>query len=175
MIFELDDLWHWMTFKGQIGNYGSDFEQYVNKFHVDGRRFSVAELHAASKTSSANGSHLNVWGFDISAAEFPQQKKRASLVWIGPKTSVCRSWRGLHITNLRLQGDLQASVRRLHACIEDVLKAGRHNDLRRPWSRTTPKRIHVYLKPTFPRRPTSVCTYRRVLKTFSTTASKTSH
>ena len=43
--------------------------------HVGGRRFSVGELHAASKTSSANGSHLNVWGFDISAAEFPQQKK----------------------------------------------------------------------------------------------------
>ena len=33
MIFELDDLWHWMTFKGQIGKYGSDFEQYLNKFH----------------------------------------------------------------------------------------------------------------------------------------------
>ena len=53
--------------------------------HVGGRRFSVGELHAASKTSSANGSHLDVWDFDISAAEFPQQKKRASLVWIGPK------------------------------------------------------------------------------------------
>ena len=38
-------------------------------------RFSVGELHAASKISSANGSHLNVWYFDISAAEFPQQKK----------------------------------------------------------------------------------------------------
>ena len=37
--------------------------------HVGGRRFSVGELHAASKTSSANGSHLNVWDFDISAAE----------------------------------------------------------------------------------------------------------
>ena len=34
--------------------------------------FSVGELHAASKTSSADGSHLNVWDFDISAAEFPQ-------------------------------------------------------------------------------------------------------
>ena len=53
---------------------------------VGGRRFSVGELHAASKTSSTNGSHLNVWGFDISVAEFPQQKKRTSLVWIGPKT-----------------------------------------------------------------------------------------
>ena len=42
---------------------------------VGGRRFSVGEFHAASKTSSANGSHLNVWGFDISAAEFPQQNK----------------------------------------------------------------------------------------------------
>ena len=39
---------------------------------------------AASKTSSANGSHLNVWDFDMSAAEFPQQKKRTSLVWLGP-------------------------------------------------------------------------------------------
>ena len=52
--------------------------------HVGGRRFSVGEIHAASKTSYANGSHLNVWDFDISAAEFPQKKKRASLVWIGP-------------------------------------------------------------------------------------------
>ena len=41
--------------------------------------FFVGELHAASKTSSANGSHLNVWDFDISAAEFPQQKKRADI------------------------------------------------------------------------------------------------
>ena len=54
--------------------------------HVGGRRFSAGELHAAaaSKSSSANGFHLNVWDFDISAAEFPQQKKRASLVWIDP-------------------------------------------------------------------------------------------
>ena len=36
---------------------------------VGGRRLSAGELHAASKTSSANGSHLNVWDFDISAAE----------------------------------------------------------------------------------------------------------
>ena len=27
---------------------------------------------------------INVWGFDKSEAEFPQQKKRASLVWIDP-------------------------------------------------------------------------------------------
>ena len=27
------------------------------------------------KTSSANVPHLNVWGFDISAAEFPQQTR----------------------------------------------------------------------------------------------------
>ena len=33
---------------------------------------------ADGKTSSANVPHLNVWGFYISAAEFPQQKKRAS-------------------------------------------------------------------------------------------------
>ena len=44
-------------------------------WHISELRFSVGELHAASKTSSANGSHLNVWDFDISAAEFPQQKK----------------------------------------------------------------------------------------------------
>ena len=31
MIFELDDLWPWMTFKCQIGNY---FEQYLNKFYI---------------------------------------------------------------------------------------------------------------------------------------------
>ena len=43
--------------------------------HIGERRFSVGELHAASKTSSANGPHLNAWGFDISAAEFPQQTK----------------------------------------------------------------------------------------------------
>ena len=30
---------------------------------------------ADGKTSSANVPHLNVWGFDISAAEFPQPKK----------------------------------------------------------------------------------------------------
>ena len=30
---------------------------------------------ADGKTSSANGPHLNVWGFDISAAEFPQPNK----------------------------------------------------------------------------------------------------
>ena len=41
--------------------------------HVGGQRFSVGELHAASKTSSANVSHLNVWDFDISAAEFPHK------------------------------------------------------------------------------------------------------
>ena len=37
--------------------------------HVGGRLFSVGELHAASKNLSTNGSHLNVWDFDISAAE----------------------------------------------------------------------------------------------------------
>ena len=33
IIFELDDLSHWMTFKCQIGNDGSDFDQYLNKFY----------------------------------------------------------------------------------------------------------------------------------------------
>ena len=35
---------------------------YQNPMHLNGAR-------------SANGSHLNVWDFDISAAEFPQQQK----------------------------------------------------------------------------------------------------
>ena len=52
--------------------------------HVGGRRFSVGELHTASKTSSANGSHLNVWDFYISAAEFPQQKKRLQDIFMLP-------------------------------------------------------------------------------------------
>ena len=37
--------------------------------------FSVSEFYAVFKTSSVNGHHLNVWGFDISAAEFPQQTR----------------------------------------------------------------------------------------------------
>ena len=47
---------------------------------VGGRGFGGSVKFADGKTSSANGAHLNVRGFDISAAEFPQQKKRASLV-----------------------------------------------------------------------------------------------
>ena len=39
------------------------------------RGFGVSVKFADGKTSSANVPHLNVWGFDISAAEFPQQKK----------------------------------------------------------------------------------------------------
>ena len=45
---------------------------------VGGRRFGGSVKFADGKTTSANVPHLNVWGFDISAAEFPQQKKRAS-------------------------------------------------------------------------------------------------
>ena len=49
---------------------------YKNPIHLNGTRWpTVGELHAASKTSSANGSHLNVCDFAVSAAEFPQQKK----------------------------------------------------------------------------------------------------
>ena len=49
---------------------------YKNPIHLNGKRWpTVGELHAASKTSSANGSHLNVCDFAVSAAEFPQQKK----------------------------------------------------------------------------------------------------
>ena len=42
---------------------------------VGGRGFGGSVKFADGKTSSANVPHLNVWGFDISAAEFPQQKK----------------------------------------------------------------------------------------------------
>ena len=54
---------------------------------VGGRGFGGSVKFADGKTSSANVPHLNVWGFDISAAEFPQPKKRASLVWIGPNSA----------------------------------------------------------------------------------------
>ena len=42
---------------------------------VGGRGFGGSVQFANGKTSSANVPHLNAWGFDISAAEFPQQKK----------------------------------------------------------------------------------------------------
>ena len=42
---------------------------------VGGRRFGGSVKFADGKTSSAIVPHLNVWGFDISAAEFPQQTK----------------------------------------------------------------------------------------------------
>ena len=42
---------------------------------VGGRGFGGSVKFADGKTSSANLPHLNVWGFDISAAEFPQQTK----------------------------------------------------------------------------------------------------
>ena len=48
---------------------------------VGGRGFGGSVKFADGKTSSANVPHLNVWGFDISAAEFPQQKKRASQMY----------------------------------------------------------------------------------------------
>ena len=57
---------------------------YQNPIHlmepIGGRGLGGSVKFADGKTSSANVPHLNVWGFDISAAEFPQQKKRASLV-----------------------------------------------------------------------------------------------
>ena len=42
---------------------------------VGGRGFGGSVKFADGKTSSANVPHLNIWGFDIPAAEFPQQKK----------------------------------------------------------------------------------------------------
>ena len=43
---------------------------------VGGRGLGGSVKFADGQTSSANVPHLNVWGFDISEAEFPQQKKR---------------------------------------------------------------------------------------------------
>ena len=42
---------------------------------VGGRGFGDSVKFADGKTSSANVPHLNVWGLDISAAEFTQQTK----------------------------------------------------------------------------------------------------
>ena len=42
---------------------------------VGGRGFGGSVKFADGKTSSANVPHLNVWGFDISAAEFPQPRQ----------------------------------------------------------------------------------------------------
>ena len=39
--------------------------KYQNPMHLNGARWPTTFF----KTSSANGSHLNVWDFDISAAE----------------------------------------------------------------------------------------------------------
>ena len=41
---------------------------------VGGQGLGGSVKFADGKTSSANVPHLNVWGFDISAAEFPQPK-----------------------------------------------------------------------------------------------------
>ena len=53
--------------------------KYQNPIHlngaVGGRGFGGSVKFADGKTSSANGPHLIVWGFDISAAECPQQKR----------------------------------------------------------------------------------------------------
>ena len=77
--------------RSRAQNFGSYLERlWLNVHHrlgtfADGgqrkRTFpSVrAYSHQRRKMSSANVPHLNVWGFDISAAEFPQQKIRTSL------------------------------------------------------------------------------------------------
>ena len=49
-------------------------EQWSARRH-GGRGFGGSVKFADGKTSSANVPHLNVWGFDISTAEFPQPKK----------------------------------------------------------------------------------------------------
>ena len=45
--------------------------------------FPVVKFYAASKTSSANGPHLNVLDFDISAEEFQQQKNSNGFSAVG--------------------------------------------------------------------------------------------
>ena len=47
---------------------------------VGGRGFGGSVKFADGKNVVRKRAHLNVWGFDKSAAEFPQQKKRTSLV-----------------------------------------------------------------------------------------------
>ena len=42
--------------------------------------FPSANFTLPPKPRPPTSPHLNVWDFDISASEFPQQKKRASLV-----------------------------------------------------------------------------------------------
>ena len=46
---------------------------------VNGRGFGGSVKFADGKTSSANVPHLNVWDFDIFAAEFPHQKTQKPL------------------------------------------------------------------------------------------------
>ena len=55
---------------------------------VGGRGFGGSVKFADGKTSSANVSHLNVWGFDISAAEFTQPKK-TRVFGVNRRTSRC--------------------------------------------------------------------------------------
>ena len=50
---------------------------------VDGRDFGGSVKFADGKTSPANGPHLNVWGFDISAAEGPIHTKDARFFCYG--------------------------------------------------------------------------------------------
>ena len=90
---------------------------------IGGRGFGGSVKFADGKTSSANVPHLNVWGFDISAAEFPQQKKRASF-------GVNRPLGPIHTKNARLFGCgySAADISKPHAfkwdpLADDVLEA----------------------------------------------------
>ena len=67
------------SFSLTVGHGSSQACNFTAPFRV----FPVSEWHATSTTSSANGPHLNVWGFDIPAAEFAQQKKRDGLFAVG--------------------------------------------------------------------------------------------
>ena len=89
--------------------------------HVGGRRFSVGELHAASKISSANGSHLNIWDFDISAAEFPQQKKTRVFGVNRPLVKVWKNVCKLHC------------IKTLHQRFPGKLRESCHNVERKLW------------------------------------------
>ena len=65
---------HWLSVTDQVKRVTSPQRSAI---------LPLANFTLCSKTSSANGPHLNVWGFDISAAEFPQHKIRSGLSAVG--------------------------------------------------------------------------------------------
>ena len=97
--------------------------------HVGGRRFAVGELHAAYKTSSANGSHLNVWGFDISAAEFPQQTKTRVFGVNRPLACSSDTWYSANHVYLHRPNAFGFWQMRLHLCYETLKRISNFSEL----------------------------------------------